>query len=349
MIFSRKKWFLLLIAIVLIAIVSSCASVPKNDYAFPQAGSVNSARLAVKDYQSLGVIFVNSTETIDGNGNHTGSKITYEMLMREAIKLGADDVINIKIDVNEIQEVVLASDGGGKVMKTTYNYTANALAIKYTDAIQGGVSAVIGSDPLAEVQSLQVPPEEPADPYNLDNKNIVAVSAAASYGKGWTAGGTVTVYEKHKPDAFFVPSIFITAKYLEDPYDGDNTYWHPRLFTGGLGVSLKHVLKSNKRFVFSGGVSFEYFTGSVSHFKNDPKHVFGDNNSNRHVENFSRPGIGVQAGISYRITPNISLDLNGMGKFAFGRMNCNQQDQNFGFYSTSMGGAELGVTFSLPY
>jgi hypothetical protein len=349
MILSQKKNLLPFIAIAVV-VVSSCVSVPKADYAFPQAGSLNSARLAVKDYQSLGVIFVNSTETIDGNGNHTGSKITYEMLMREAIKLGADDVINIKIDVNEIQEVVLSANGGSKVMKTTYNYTANALAIKYTDAIQGGGSAAASIDPLAEVQSLQGPPEEPVDLYDLDNKNIIAVSAAASYGKGWTAGGTITVYEKHKPDAFLTPSFFITAKYLADSMqEGSNYYWRPNgLFTAGAGVLLKHVLQSNKRFVISGGASIGYIGGSYSHFHDNENHVF-DDGSHTHEENFGSPGMGIQFGVSYRITPNISLDLNGTGNFSFGRQDCNRHEEDFGFYSTTMGGAELGVTFSIPY
>ena len=56
------------------------------------------------------------------------------MLMKEAQKLDGDDVINIKIDVNQIEEVV-KDDDGSVMTKTTYNYTASALAIKYTEAI----------------------------------------------------------------------------------------------------------------------------------------------------------------------------------------------------------------------
>ena len=100
---------------------------------YPNNGNTNNAAIVVKDYETRGMIFVKSTEVIDGNGNHIGSKITYEMLMREAQKLGADDVINIKIDVNQTRENLLYI--GYNVDKTTYNYTASALAIKYTTAI----------------------------------------------------------------------------------------------------------------------------------------------------------------------------------------------------------------------
>jgi len=119
------------IAVLLVLISCTSAPVPKVDYGYPNAGNANDSAIVVKDYITLGIIFVNSSELIDGNGNHTGSKITYEMLMKEAQKLGADDVINIRIDVNEQVEFNL----NGLPFKTIYNYTASALAIKYTGAV----------------------------------------------------------------------------------------------------------------------------------------------------------------------------------------------------------------------
>jgi hypothetical protein len=107
------------------------------NYTYPHSGSSSNAPIAIKDYQSLGIIFVRSSETVDGYGNHTGSKITYEMLMLEAQKLNADDIINIRIDVNHNQEIYTGYNSE-VVTKTTYNYTATALAIKYTTAITLG-------------------------------------------------------------------------------------------------------------------------------------------------------------------------------------------------------------------
>jgi uncharacterized protein YbjQ (UPF0145 family) len=80
--------------------------------------------IAIKDYEALGIIFAKSTK-VEAGSNKTGSEITYEMLMSEVQKLGADDVINVKIDVHK----------KSTWMRTEYNYTASALAIKYTTAL----------------------------------------------------------------------------------------------------------------------------------------------------------------------------------------------------------------------
>jgi len=121
------------LVILVVFVFSSCVTPPVVNHSYPQFGSSGNATLAVKDFAPVGLIFVTSSETIDSLGNHRGSKITYEMLMREAQKLDANDVINIKIDVNQVVEVTNAA--GFEVVKTTFNYTASALAIRYTNAI----------------------------------------------------------------------------------------------------------------------------------------------------------------------------------------------------------------------
>jgi uncharacterized protein YbjQ (UPF0145 family) len=114
---------------------TSCAVAPKVDINYPDGKSsinelvVANAPIAVKDYETLGIISAKSSEVLDTNGNHTGSKITYEKLILEAEKLGADDIINLKIDINEIRDTSV------RPIQTTYNYTATALAIKYTTGL----------------------------------------------------------------------------------------------------------------------------------------------------------------------------------------------------------------------
>lgn len=135
-------------AFFVLVFVSCTTTITTNDqdvnYNYPHDGNNNNAILAVKDYEPLGLIFVKSTEVIDSSGNHTGSKITYGMLMLEAQKLNADDIINIRIDVNQIEESIKVlknsnqlywSNYNDEIFQTTYNYTAVALAIKYTSAI----------------------------------------------------------------------------------------------------------------------------------------------------------------------------------------------------------------------
>jgi len=123
-------------AIILVFAFTSCATTNHDiGHSYPQSGQTNNAAIAVKDYESRGIIIVKSTEVIDALGNRSGSKITYEMLMLEAQRLNADDVINVRIDVNQVDEIIKSRDGSN-VQKITYNYTATALAIKYTNAVQ---------------------------------------------------------------------------------------------------------------------------------------------------------------------------------------------------------------------
>jgi len=97
----------------------------------PLLGSARNVNITT-DFVPIGIVFVNSTEVIDGLGNNTGSKITYEMFMREASRLQAHDVINISIDVNIKKERKIVLDRS--VIVTTYSYTGSGLAIRYANA-----------------------------------------------------------------------------------------------------------------------------------------------------------------------------------------------------------------------
>jgi len=105
-----------------VLVLASCVSTAS--ISAPIYGVSGNAVLAVKDYEPQGIIIVKSEEKVSSVGGMTGSKITYEMLMNEAKKLNADDVINVRIDVKRV------SNGN----ETVFVYTATALAIKYTTA-----------------------------------------------------------------------------------------------------------------------------------------------------------------------------------------------------------------------
>ena len=127
----------------------------RNDYTImTKEGVIMQANIVpLKDFSTLGIIFVESTAKINEDGLILeGTKITYDMLMKEAYKLGADDVINIKIDEIEtvsfvgVIERIWDSEKNGYVYRDInnkdiqnftriINYKANALAIKYTNAI----------------------------------------------------------------------------------------------------------------------------------------------------------------------------------------------------------------------
>ena len=127
----------------------SSASSPdlSNTLVFVNDGQILQATIAEKkDFTTLGIIFVESSATLDPNGNIIeGSKITFEMLMKEAQKLGADDIINLRIDELQTingtvgEKIPTGRIGGGGVpiyeevttFSRTIVYKANALAIKY--------------------------------------------------------------------------------------------------------------------------------------------------------------------------------------------------------------------------
>jgi uncharacterized protein YbjQ (UPF0145 family) len=135
----------------LLAVVSLCAcstgtkKTGNRNYTSTESGKISTAQIAVKDYDVKGMIFVESKVTTDIAGQRNGSGITYEMLMKEAAKLGADDVINVRIDVvesdkhNDIyNKNQMTGDeifAGRELTSREYIYKASALAIKYTKAI----------------------------------------------------------------------------------------------------------------------------------------------------------------------------------------------------------------------
>ena len=125
----------------------------RNYEQIKKGGYVDIAPYTLRDFEIKGLVFVESKVTIDVNGERNGSEITNYMLMKEAQKLGADDVINVKIDEKEESEVIDTYDSKLKFLKrkykkTSYIYHATALAIKYTNAIYGDKTNVKGKNEI---------------------------------------------------------------------------------------------------------------------------------------------------------------------------------------------------------
>jgi uncharacterized protein YcbK (DUF882 family) len=135
---------------------STLSSDEYNYIVINRDGVIMQTRIApTRDFTTLGLVFVESTATFDSRGNIIeGSTFLYDMLMREAQKLGADDIVNLKVDeiqnISEIEETrtvptkVTGADGTSRTVNRemrvqtqtkTVHYKANALAIKYTGVI----------------------------------------------------------------------------------------------------------------------------------------------------------------------------------------------------------------------
>lgn len=133
-----KKIFIVSISLSFLFIIG-CATTEQNfsDSTFEshESGSYNNISVPIKDFTIMGPIFVESTVTIEKNGVKNGSEITSYMLIKEAQKLDADDVINVKIDKieNIKKETIWRKDKKQKMVVTIkiITYKATALAIKY--------------------------------------------------------------------------------------------------------------------------------------------------------------------------------------------------------------------------
>jgi uncharacterized protein YbjQ (UPF0145 family) len=99
------------------------------------SGASDYVTVAVKDFVTLGIVTVVTTETHYSSPfgiirRIDGAKITYADLMQEAARLEADDIINVRIDVhtNYTGSIFDWFTGWTRI----YTHTGTALAIKYT-------------------------------------------------------------------------------------------------------------------------------------------------------------------------------------------------------------------------
>jgi hypothetical protein len=107
------------------------------DYTVPMAGKHDNAGVVVKNFILIGTVTVNATEkhTISPLGikrTVEGTKVTYSDLMQEAAKVEADDIINVRIDMQTTGKTTFVDWLKG--WERTFSYTGRALAIKYVDS-----------------------------------------------------------------------------------------------------------------------------------------------------------------------------------------------------------------------
>jgi hypothetical protein len=121
---TMKKKSLLTAGLILAAvlILTGCTSLISKE----NEGYFDNIRVPAHDFTSMGLVF---SETMVENGK--GELFTYNALLKEAHKLGADAIVNVSIDV--IRQ-------GTKFLNMYLNpketWYGSALAIKYTTAIK---------------------------------------------------------------------------------------------------------------------------------------------------------------------------------------------------------------------
>ena len=113
--------------------LAGCVSV---NYTAPMTGKHDNTSLIVKDFTLVGTITVHAIEkhTISPLGikrKVEGAKVTYSDLINEAAKLRADDIINVRIDMQTNGKTTIVDWFKG--WERIFFYTGQALAIKYVD------------------------------------------------------------------------------------------------------------------------------------------------------------------------------------------------------------------------
>ena len=150
-----KKSVLIIIVLIAAALVFGCRTYDKT---VNRVGWSSYSDISVKDYTVAGIISLESQEVYSYGPfgfkkTFKGSRIVWSDLMAEAAKLGADDVINVRIE--ETNYNVRKGLGGNMPPENAYytffyqpsiiefftgysvtwKYKATALAINYTNPI----------------------------------------------------------------------------------------------------------------------------------------------------------------------------------------------------------------------
>jgi hypothetical protein len=120
-------------AVFALALLAGCTTI---DYSSPLAGHYDTVGTVVKNFNVIGTVSVNSAEKHSASPlgfvkKVEGAKITYNDLMIEAALVDADDIIDVRIDMNT----------GGKTTfidwlkgwERTFTYTGKAIAVQYAD------------------------------------------------------------------------------------------------------------------------------------------------------------------------------------------------------------------------
>ena len=132
-----KKIVVVIAAVAALTAISGCKSF---DLTTNKVGWSNYADISVKDFTVAGIINLESQEVFTYGPfrfqkSIRGSRIVWSDLMDEAARLGADDIINVRIEEtnqNERRPGIIEFFSGYSV---TWKYKATALAIIYTEAV----------------------------------------------------------------------------------------------------------------------------------------------------------------------------------------------------------------------
>ena len=132
------------------AVLAGCVSA--INFTAPLEGRFDRAGVVNKSFVVIGAVSVSSTEThrvgpLGLKRTVEGSKITYSDLMIEAARLDADDIIDVRIDMNTAGRVSFLDWLKG--WERTFTHSGQALAVIYVN----GEEEASEEEPLEDADS----------------------------------------------------------------------------------------------------------------------------------------------------------------------------------------------------
>ena len=148
-----RKYIGIIAVLCVLALFAGCRT---YDLTANKVGYSSYADISVKDFEACGVVSAESQIVYEYGPlgfrkSFKGSWIVWSDLMEEAVKLGADDIINVRIEETNLNYRVTTAgfyeDQNKRIYSpgfiefftgytSTWKYKATALAIKYTDPIE---------------------------------------------------------------------------------------------------------------------------------------------------------------------------------------------------------------------
>jgi len=312
-----------------------------NPFGWSRSGSRGLSVISQAPSGSI-VMYATSANSVANDGTGRNGIFTTQLLNN----LRTDGLSVFQVFDNTMNDVINVSNGRQHPeLSLRFPGSASTYLGSRPDVITQSQSEAVETPISLPVQPTPLPvtSNDNADRFSLDGKRVFAVSATGMAGSGFGGGATVTFYEKYNPGKLVAPSFFITAKWTgNNVVLDDNASLSSHFFAGGLGVLLKRRFTEHDKFIFNIGPSLEYLAGSVT--GNDLDHALLEGDINT-------IGFGIQTGLSFRIHPHISLDINLILKSSFSDVvKLNDVDKNNrGTAWPWTACAELGITYMLPY
>ena len=276
---------------------------------------VNNRNLTVVDRRNLDMLRKEMDLQLSGDVSDESAQAIGKMLGAQTIVSGAIVPLG---DVYRLRVRAIAVETAAILGVQHYNVVPDNTFLALTGIPQNVSSA---------------PPARNDNKFALGGKTVFALGVAGMFGKRnvsaddfekyffYGGDATLTLYERYFHNVPFAPSLFATVGFSVDESHVES------LLTLGGGALVKWRLV-NDRLIISAGLSLERLTGMLIDYRREVSSVFG---------------MGFRAGLSYRFTPYISLDLNFDGKYGF---------EPIQYYSTPYDlftyGVKLGPTIMFP-